>query len=51
MPEMHSCHIHMLVMNWSGFDLNLLIVFDAVIQERSVTRAGSRIGVSQPLRR
>jgi DNA-binding transcriptional LysR family regulator len=35
-------------MNWGGFDLNLLIVFDAVIQERSVTRAGSRVGLSQP---
>jgi DNA-binding transcriptional LysR family regulator len=35
-------------MNWGSFDLNLLIVFDAVMQERSVTRAGSRIGLSQP---
>jgi len=34
-------------MNWGGFDLNLLIVFDAVMQERNVTRAGSRIGLSQ----
>jgi hypothetical protein len=24
-------------MNWGAFDLNLLIVFDAVMQERSVT--------------
>src|SRR5271170_3883676 len=38
----------MCVMNWGAFDLNLLIVFDAVMQERSVTRAGSRIGLSQP---
>ena len=35
-------------MNWGTFDLNLLIVFDAVMQERSVTRAGGRIGLSQP---
>ena len=35
-------------MNWGAFDLNLLIVFDAVMQERSVTRAGSRIGLCQP---
>src|SRR5260221_11113788 len=35
-------------MNWGAFDLNLLIVFDAVMQERSVTRAGRRIGLSQP---
>jgi DNA-binding transcriptional LysR family regulator len=35
-------------MNWGAFDLNLLIVFDAVMQERNVTRAGSNIGLSQP---
>ena len=29
-------------------DLNLLAVFDAVMQERSVTRAGTRLGLSQP---
>jgi DNA-binding transcriptional LysR family regulator len=38
----------MFAMNWGAFDLNLLIVFDAVMQERSVTRAGARIGLSQP---
>lgn len=35
-------------MNLSGFDLNLLLVFDAVMRERHVTRAGNRIGMSQP---
>ncbi|HXP96146.1 MAG TPA: LysR family transcriptional regulator, partial [Telmatospirillum sp.] len=35
-------------MNLASFDLNLLTVFDAVMQERSVTRAGKRIGLSQP---
>jgi DNA-binding transcriptional LysR family regulator len=45
---MHSFHGYMFAMNWGMFDLNLLIVFDAVMQERSVTRAGSRIGLSQP---
>ena len=35
-------------MNWRAFDLNLLVVFDAVMQDRSVTRAGQRIGLSQP---
>jgi DNA-binding transcriptional LysR family regulator len=35
-------------MNWGTFDLNLLIVFDAVMQERNVTRAGGKIGLSQP---
>src|SRR5258708_6253689 len=38
----------MFVMNWGAFDLNLLIVFDAVMQDRSVPRAGGRIGLSQP---
>jgi DNA-binding transcriptional LysR family regulator len=32
----------------SAIDLNLLVVFDAVMQERSVTRAGHRLGLSQP---
>lgn len=35
-------------MKWGAFDLNLLIVFDAVMQEGSVTRAGNRLGLSQP---
>jgi DNA-binding transcriptional LysR family regulator len=48
MLEGHSLPEYMYEMNWGGFDLNLLIVFDAVMQERSVTRAGSRIGLSQP---
>jgi DNA-binding transcriptional LysR family regulator len=35
-------------MNFATFDLNLLRVFDALIQERSATRAGDRVGLSQP---
>lgn len=35
-------------MNLNSFDLNLLRVFDALLKERSVTRAGARIGLSQP---
>jgi DNA-binding transcriptional LysR family regulator len=35
-------------MNWRSFDLNLLVVFDAVMQDRNVTRAATRIGMSQP---
>jgi DNA-binding transcriptional LysR family regulator len=35
-------------MNWRAFDLNLLVVFDGLMQERSVTRAGTRLGMSQP---
>jgi DNA-binding transcriptional LysR family regulator len=34
--------------NLAGVDLNLLIVFDALMTERHVTRAGERIGLSQP---
>src|SRR5262245_43928886 len=47
-PEVHSRYPYMCAMKWGAFDLNLLVVFDAVMQERSVTRAGSRIGLSQP---
>ncbi|WP_369060933.1 LysR family transcriptional regulator [Caulobacter sp. 73W] len=35
-------------MNFQTFDLNLLRVFDALMRERSVTRAGERVGLSQP---
>lgn len=35
-------------MNLNGLDLNLIRVFDALMQERSVTKAGDRIGLSQP---
>lgn len=35
-------------MNIAAFDLNLLRVFDAIMRERSVTRAGEQIGLSQP---
>lgn len=32
----------------AALDLNLLVVFDAIMRERSVTRAGQRLGLSQP---
>jgi DNA-binding transcriptional LysR family regulator len=35
-------------MNLRSLDLNLLVVFDAVFTEKNVTRAGLRIGLSQP---
>lgn len=38
----------MRVVNLSAFDLNLLVVFDALMRERSVTRAGASVGLSQP---
>ena len=31
-----------------AMDLNLLVVFDAIMRDRSVTRAGQRLGLSQP---
>lgn len=63
MLEMHSLHWYMSMenvqavevfpmakssVNMAAIDLNLLVVFDAVMQERSVTRAGNRLGLSQP---
>ena len=35
-------------MSWNSFDLNLLVVFDAITQAKSLTRAGRRLGMSQP---
>lgn len=35
-------------MDLNGIDLNLLVAFDALMSERSVTRAGARIYRSQP---
>lgn len=35
-------------MNLHGIDLNLLVAFDALMAERHVTRAGARIGRTQP---
>src|SRR5580704_19566944 len=36
------------VTSWHAFDLNLLVVFDAIMQEKTLTRAGQRLGMSQP---
>ena len=35
-------------MNLAGIDMNLLVVLDALLEERNVTRAGERVGLSQP---
>jgi len=35
-------------MNLAAIDLNLLVIFDALIEERNVTRAGKRVGLTQP---
>lgn len=35
-------------MNLQTVDLNLLLVFEALMEERGVTRAAKRVGLSQP---
>lgn len=35
-------------MNLASIDLNLLVAFEALMEERHVTRAGRRIGLAQP---
>jgi DNA-binding transcriptional LysR family regulator len=35
-------------MNLSAVDLNLFVVFDALMSERGVTRAAAKVGLSQP---
>jgi DNA-binding transcriptional LysR family regulator len=45
------CTIHLsdgLSTNFKNLDLNLLRVFDAVMAERNLTRAGSRLSMTQP---
>jgi DNA-binding transcriptional LysR family regulator len=34
--------------NLAAIDLNLLVVFDALMTAQNVTRAGERLGLSQP---
>jgi DNA-binding transcriptional LysR family regulator len=36
------------VVNFASFDLNLLRVLDALLQEQSTVKAGERVGLSQP---
>src|SRR5271156_1276716 len=38
--DMHDLHL-------GSIDLNLLVVLDALLRERNVTRAASRIGITQ----
>jgi DNA-binding transcriptional LysR family regulator len=35
-------------MNWNALNLNLLVVFDGIMHEKTLTRAGQRLGMSQP---
>src|SRR6266852_7940752 len=48
MRQIHCRHMEMHQMNWRTFDLNLLVVFDGLFREGSVTRAGKKLGMSQP---
>jgi len=43
MPREKRC-----AMNIESLDLNLLVAFDALMSERNVTRAGQKMGLSQP---
>src|SRR5438309_7172146 len=45
---MDDGRVNKTVPNLGAIDLNLLVVFDAIMMERSVTRAGQRLGLSQP---
>lgn len=40
--------VRICLMNLQSFDLNLLKVLDALLRDQSTTRAGERIGLSQP---
>src|SRR5258708_19913095 len=58
--KMHSLHSYMLILNYGGgpvnkaapklgaIDLNLLVVFHPIMRDRSVTRAGQPLRLSQP---
>lgn len=39
---------HGSAMNLSNFDLNLLVIFEAIYDARNLTRAGELVGLSQP---
>lgn len=44
----HHCHRYADVVNLGSLDLNLLVALDALLQQRSVTRAAEQMGLSQP---
>ena len=35
-------------MNINNFDLNLLVVFRTLFEEKNVTKASKRVGITQP---
>jgi LysR family transcriptional regulator, mexEF-oprN operon transcriptional activator len=46
---MNEKHIHEQTINLADIDLNLLVAFDALLNERSVSEAASRLGLTQPV--
>src|SRR5712692_5190724 len=48
MKKLSSGRVNKTAPKLGAIDLNLLVVFDAIMRERSVTRAGNRLGLSQP---
>lgn len=46
MPPMHVRYSLMPISHLSRLDLNLLVALDALLEERSVTRAAARLGSS-----
>jgi DNA-binding transcriptional LysR family regulator len=48
MKQIHAHHISMKRMHLTETNLKLFLVLDAVMAERSVTRAAARLGVTQP---
>jgi hypothetical protein len=46
--QSHSAMFHIVMPNIRNVDLNLLVVFDALFDERSVTRAAARLSLTQP---
>jgi DNA-binding transcriptional LysR family regulator len=48
MKQIHAHHVPMKRMHLSETNLKLFLVLDAVMAERSVTRAAARLGVTQP---
>lgn len=47
-PGMDKIHSVNRSLQLSSLDLNLLVVFDAVMKDRNITVAGRRVGLSQP---
>jgi DNA-binding transcriptional LysR family regulator len=47
-PDMFKIHAVDKSLSLASLDLNLLVVFDAIVKDRNVTAAARRVGLSQP---